>query len=328
VAGRTPPRVRVTDLTVAYGGRPAVAGVSLDLPAGTITGLVGESGSGKSTLALALLGAVRAPGRIAGGTVDVDGVGDVAAMPRKALRRVRGAALGYVFQAAQNSLNPLRTVAAQVRDLGRAHGVRDRAGLVRDAADLLARMGLDAGRVLDSYQHELSGGTRQRVGIMLALLLDARLLVLDEPTAALDTITQAAILRIVRDAHRRRGLTTLVVTHDLGVAAEIADRLAVMYAGRIVEQGRTAEVLAAPRHPYTRGLVAAAPRLSGDVDAVRPLPVAPTSATGDGCAFRERCPDRSAVCDRTRPPAIRVGGRLVACHTAGSGQSTPAGARP
>jgi peptide/nickel transport system ATP-binding protein len=313
--------VRITGLTVAYGGRPAVADLYLDLTPGTITGVVGESGSGKSTLALSLLGAVRGPGRITSGSVEIDGVGDVVALPPRALRKVRGAEIGYVFQAAQNSLNPLCTVGRQLRDVGRAHGVRDRARLVREAIDLLQRMGLDAGRVLGSYQHELSGGVRQRVGIMLALILNARVLVLDEPTAALDTITQAGILRIVREVHRRRGLTTLVVTHDLGVAAAIADRLAVMYAGRVVEQGRTAEVLTTPRHPYTRGLVAATPRLTGDVDDARPLggwPVTLATAPDAGCAFRARCPDRLPICDRSNPATTSVGGRLVACHAVGA----------
>jgi peptide/nickel transport system ATP-binding protein len=312
-----PPAVRIEGLTVTFGGAPAVADVALELPAGTITGLVGESGSGKSTLALALLGAVTPPGRIERGSVRIDGVGDVLGLDRRALRRARGAAIGYVFQAAQSSLNPLRTVGKQLLDLARAHRVQDVRALVADAHDLLARMGLDADRVLRSYQHELSGGMRQRVGIMLALVLNAHLLVLDEPTTALDMITQANILRIIAAVHAERGLTTLVVTHDVGVVGEVAQRLAVMYAGRIVEQGETAQVLAAPRHPYTRGLVTAIPRVSGDVDAARPLPGRPptlgTTPTR-GCVFRERCPQRMPVCDSVAPPAVAAGDRVVACH--------------
>ncbi len=195
------PAVRVSDLTITYHGLPAVAGVSLELPPGEITGLVGESGSGKSTLALALLGAVQKPGVIASGRVEVDGLGDVLSLSRSALRKARGAELGYVFQAAQNSLNPLKTVGKQLLDLGRSHGVKDLAGLVRHAQDLLERMGLDADRVLHAYQHELSGGMRQRVGIMLALALNAHVVILDEPTTALDMITQANILKIIRAVH-------------------------------------------------------------------------------------------------------------------------------
>jgi peptide/nickel transport system ATP-binding protein len=179
-------------------------------------------------------------------------------------------------------------------------------------------MGLDAERVLDAYQHELSGGMRQRVGIMFALVLNAHLVVLDEPTTALDMITQANILQIVRDVHTALGLTTLVVTHDVGVVAEVAQRLAVMYGGRIVEFGPTAEVLAQPRHPYTRGLVNAIPRLTGDVDEAQPLPGRPPTLgtiPAVGCVFRERCPLRMSVCETVAPPPVTsADGRTVACH--------------
>jgi peptide/nickel transport system ATP-binding protein len=316
------PRVLIDGLTVAYrtdlGELPAVADVSLELPAGSITGLVGESGSGKSTLALALLGAVQQPGRVTAGRVEIEGVGDVVSLDKRALRRARGAEIGYVFQAAQNSLNPLKSVGKQLLDLGRAHDVKNLRGLLREARGLLARMGLNAERVLDSYQHELSGGMRQRVGIMLALVLNAHLVVLDEPTTALDMITQANILQIVREVHAERGLTTLVVTHDVGVVAEVAQRLAVMYGGRIVELGATARVLAEPRHPYTAGLIRAIPRLTGDIDEARPLPGRPpTLATipPGGCVFRERCPLRMEVCETVIPPVVEApDGRLVACH--------------
>jgi peptide/nickel transport system ATP-binding protein len=311
------PAVRVTDLTITYHDLPAVAGVSLELPPGEITGLVGESGSGKSTLALALLGAVQKPGRVAAGRVEVDGLGDVLSLSKGALRKARGAELGYVFQAAQNSLNPLKTVGKQLLDLGRSHGVKDVAGLVRTAQDLLGRMGMDADRVLHAYQHELSGGMRQRVGIMLALVLNAHVVVLDEPTTALDMITQANILKIIRAVHEERALTTLIVTHDVGVVAEVATGLAVMYAGRVVEQGPTRSVLADPRHPYTRGLVGAIPRLTGDVAAARPLPGRPPTlgtVPKAGCPFRDRCPVRLPVCEDQDPLLVPTGDRLVACH--------------
>jgi peptide/nickel transport system ATP-binding protein len=317
VSTKAPPAVRIADLSIAYGDLPAIAGIDLELPPGTITGLVGESGSGKSTLALAMLGAVQPPGRITGGSIEIEGVGDVVALERRALRRARGAKIGYVFQAAQNSMNPLRPIGKQVLDLGRSHGVRDTRKLLADAGSLLERMGLEPQRVLRSYQHELSGGMRQRVGIMLALVLNAHLVVLDEPTTALDMITQATILQIIRDVHAERGLTTLVVTHDVGVVAEVADRLAVMYAGRIVEQGPTTEVLADPRHPYTRGLVTAIPRLTGDLDEARALPGRPPTLTTiprTGCVFRQRCPLRVAVCDDVAPAALERDGRRVACH--------------
>lgn len=319
----SPPGVRVRGLTVVYktpaGELPAVSGVDLTLAPGTITGVVGESGSGKSTLALCLLNAVQPPGRIAAGSVEIDGLGDVVGLGGEELRRARGRHVGYVFQAAQNSLNPLKTIGKQLLDLGRSHGVADLRALVRDARDLLARMGMDGARVLDSYQHELSGGMRQRVGIMLALVLNAKVVVLDEPTTALDMITQATILRIVREVHDERGLTTLVITHDVGAVAEVADDLAVMYGGRVVEHGPVKEVLSGPRHPYTQGLIRAIPRLSGDLSEARALPGRPPTLgtlPAAGCVFRERCDRRMDVCDTVEPVALTRDGRTVACHAA------------
>lgn len=316
------PAVRIEGLTVVYkttaGEMPAVRGVQMDLPPGTITGLVGESGSGKSTLALSLLNAVQPPGRIAEGSVTIDGVGDVVKLRGKRLREARGGDIGYVFQAAQNSLNPLKTVGKQLLDLGRSHEVKDLRGLVREAKDLLGRMGLEGNRVLDSYQHELSGGMRQRVGIMFALVLNAHLVVLDEPTTALDMITQANILQIIRQVHTERGLTTLVITHDIAVLAEVADRLAVMYGGRLVEQGPVTEVLRNPKHPYTVGLIRAIPKLTGAVDEATALPGRPPTLMTlptEGCVFRDRCPLRMDVCDTVDPAITRLDGdRLVACH--------------
>lgn len=326
--GDTADGVEVRRLRVVYqtdaGELPAVCDVDLDLPAGTITGLVGESGSGKSTLALAMLNAVSKPGRIAAGSIRLPIVDDVTQLRGKALRRARGTALGYVFQASQNSLNPLKRVGAQLLDLGRSHGVDDRRVLLGRAKELCERIGLDADRVLASYQHELSGGMRQRVGIVFALVLNAKVLILDEPTTALDMISQAAVLDVVAEIHRERRLTTLIITHDLAVVADLADRLAVMYGGRLVEHGPTTEVLRRPRHPYTRGLLSAMPRIRGDVAEAQPLPGRPPdlkSVPTVGCVFRGRCPQRIDRCEREAPVALDVqkpGGdgdrHLVACH--------------
>jgi peptide/nickel transport system ATP-binding protein len=308
-----PAAVRVRDLTVAFatprGEWPAVSHVSLDLAAGQITGLVGESGSGKSTLALTLLNAVSAPGRVTSGSVEIDGIGDVLALPAAELRRVRGAQIGYVFQAAQNSLNPLKPVGKQLLDLGRSHGERDLRGLLRRARELITDMGLDPVRVLSSYQHELSGGMRQRVGIVFALVLNAHLLILDEPTTALDMLSQAAVLQIIRKVHADRHLTTLVISHDVGVVGELADRTAVMYAGRIVEEGPTAQLLAGPRHPYTRGLLAAMPRITGDPELAQPLPGRPPdlmTIPRHGCVFQPRCPHTQPPSTQTEPPATEL----------------------
>ena len=317
--------VRIRDLTVSFptphGPLPAVAHVSLDLARGQITGLVGESGSGKSTLALTMLNAVPDPGDVSSGSVIIDDVGDVLALRRPELRRVRGARIGYVFQASQNSLNPLKPVGKQVLDLGRSHGVRDLRKLLHSARQLIDEMGLDAERVLASYQHELSGGMRQRVGIALALVLNAHLLILDEPTTALDMLTQASVLAIIRKVHAERHLTTLVISHDMGVVGDLADRMAVMYAGRIVEEGPTAGVLANPKHPYTRGLLTAMPRITGDVTAARPLPGRVpdlASVPRQGCVFQPRCPLATDVCAAAEPADTVLGGHRFACHvTAG-----------
>jgi peptide/nickel transport system ATP-binding protein len=225
-----------------------------------------------------------------------------------------------VFQASQNSLNPLKPVGKQLLDLGRSHGERDLRGLLRRARELIDDMGLDSARVLASYQHELSGGMRQRVGIAFALVLNAHVLILDEPTTALDMLSQASVLQIVRKVHTARHLTTLVISHDVGVVGELADRTVVMYAGRIVEEGPTADLLAHPRHPYTRGLLTAMPRITGDVALAQPLPGRPPdlmTIPKRGCVFRERCPLARPECAEAEPPVTELpGGRQVACYAA------------
>ena len=330
--------VRVRGLTVEYqtsaGWLPAVADACLELRAGEITGLVGESGSGKSTLALSLLNAVPAPGRIAAGTIEVAGVGDLTQLTGKQLRKVRGGAIGFVFQASQNSLNPLKTIGRQLLDLGRSHDVADLRGLIARALDLANRMGLDGKRVLDSYQHELSGGMRQRIGIVFALVLNAKVLILDEPTTALDMLSQASVLDIVRKVHDENKLSTLIITHDIGAISEIADRLAVMYGGRIVEDGPLLDVLRRPAHPYTKALIGATARITGDVEAARALPGRPpdlTTVARVGCVFRDRCPFAVDACAVTEPPLQTwESDRRRACHVepatvlAGTGIGTSA----
>jgi peptide/nickel transport system ATP-binding protein len=257
------------------------------------------------------------PGRVDAGRIQIDGVGDVLSLTGEALRRVRGKDLGFAFQAAQDSLNPLKTVGGQVLDLGRSHRVRDLRGLVREAKTLLEQMGMDPVRALVSFQHELSGGMRQRVNLMFALLLRPRVLILDEPTTALDMLSQLQVIEIVRNLLRSRQLTSVVVTHDLGVVAELADRIAVMYAGQVVEQGPVEELLRHPSHPYTQGLLRAIPRLRGPIDRAQALPGNPPTLLtipDAGCVFRDRCPVRMPICDARRPALVRhAPGREVAC---------------
>lgn len=303
----------IRNLTVAYRVErrdyPAVKDVDLDIPSGEVTAVIGESGSGKTTLAMAMLNAVQPPGRIVAGSVVYATTGDVLQMSGKRLRRLRGNAVSMVFQTSQNSLNPLKRIGSQVMDLARSHGHNPRATLC-EAKDLCGRMSLDADRVLTSYQHELSGGMRQRVGIMLALVLQPDVVLLDEPTTALDVLSQSEVLQILRDLQRERRFTALLITHDMGVVAELADRVAVMYAGRIVERGRTPDVLTHPQHPYTRALIQSIPRLTGDLSQAVPLPGLPPSLTTipvKGCVFRERCAFRMPVCDTEQPPLESVG---------------------
>jgi peptide/nickel transport system ATP-binding protein len=322
VPAASAPAVRVSGLTVSYataerGFRPAVRDVSLTFAPGAITGVTGESGSGKTSLALAMLNGVSPPGRIEAGRVEIDGVGDLLALRGEALRRVRGRQVGLVFQAAQNSLNPLKTVGGQILDLGRSHRVARPSDLLAEARRMLARMGLDAERVLVSYQHELSGGMRQRVNIVFALLLGPKVVILDEPTTALDLLSQWQVVAIVREFLAERHVTGIVVTHDLGVVAELADRVVVLYGGAVMEEGPVREVLRRPAHPYTRGLIDAMPRLTGDIRSARPLagnPPTLLSVPDVGCVFRNRCPIRMPVCAAKRPPlADRGPDRRVAC---------------
>ena len=332
----------IRGLTVVFGTPagevPAVNDVALDLPLGTITGLVGESGSGKSTLALAMMNAVPRPGRIAAGSIRLPSVEDMTKLQGKALRLARGTALGYVFQASQNSLNPLKRVGTQLLDLGRAHGMEDKGALLRRARELCERMGLDPVRTLSAYQHELSGGMRQRVGIVFALILTPRVLVLDEPTTALDMISQRTVLDIVRDVHQERHLATLIITHDIAIVADLTDYLAVMYGGRVVEKGPTRHVLQSAAHPYTRGLIAAIPRISGDIERARPLAGRPPdllSIPRQGCVFRERCPLVIERCFLEEPVLVPVveqpsatpeetGGGAPALHAAACHVTAPA----
>ncbi|MCY0909995.1 MAG: ABC transporter ATP-binding protein [Sulfobacillus thermotolerans] len=303
--------------TTGQGQIPAVNGINLDIVGGQITGIIGESGSGKSTLAMAMMNAVPHPGKIVKGSVIIDGVGNMMTLDKESQRRARGRHVGFVFQAAQNSLNPLTRIGHQVLDLGRSHNVKDLRALLRRAKELLERMGMDADRVLTSYQHELSGGMRQRVGIMFALVLDAQIVILDEPTTALDMLSQASVLEIVRSIQEERGLTIILITHDMGVVADLADRVIVMYGGELAEEGKTEDVLAHPQHPYTRGLIRAIPRISGNLDQAVALAGSPPDLqtfVQNACLFYDRCPERMAQCQNHRPPYEMAGpGRKVAC---------------
>jgi peptide/nickel transport system ATP-binding protein len=316
---------RIRNLTVTYttdsGEFPALNHVNLDIISNKITAIVGESGSGKSTLGLAILNGITPPGKVTQGTIEFGEYGNVLGLRGKALQRFRGPIVGTVFQASQNSMNPLNRVGKQILDLGRSHRYKDPRVLLREAEKLARRMAMDADRVLTAYPHQLSGGMRQRMSIIMALVLNPKLLLLDEPTTALDLLTQSAVLEILKSIHRERNLTTVLITHDMGVVAEVSDNIVVMYAGRVVEQGSTRDTVRDPRHPYTRAILQAIPRLTGDLDGAHPLKGAAPDLTqipATGCVFRSRCPFAISRCE-TEEPLIKPSteGHLVACHQEG-----------
>lgn len=312
------PILSVEDLWVEYrtpgGMMQAVRGASFEVRPGEAVALIGESGSGKSTLGLAVLRLLVRTARVSRGTAMLrlsnGRTVDLLTLPKNELTRVRWEECAMVFQAALNSLNPILKVGDHFQETARAHGRRDKRQNRERALELLKMVQLDGERVYGSYPHELSGGMRQRVSIALSLLLEPQLIILDEPTTALDILTQRAIIDVVRSLRERLQFTMLFISHDLSLAAELADRVATMYAGEIVEIGPVREVFARPKHPYTVGLLNAVPPIAGEE--FTPLTAIPGStpnllAIPNGCPFHPRCPYATARCAREVPPAFEVG---------------------
>jgi len=321
------PVLEVKDLRVRFethqGVVRAVDGISFALAPGEVLGVVGESGSGKSVTSLALMGLVPTPpGVVEASLLRVAGH-DVLGLDARAMRRLRGKEIAMIFQDPMTSLNPLLTVERQLTEVLVQHeGLTRRAARVR-AATALGEVGIPAPETrLDAYPHELSGGMRQRVMVAMALLLSPKVLIADEPTTALDVTIQAQILDLMKDLQRRRGTAIVLITHDLGVVAGMADRLQVMYAGRVVETGPVDEVFAHAMHPYTLGLLRSVPRLGGDpelrLEAIEGAPP-DLAALPQGCAFAPRCPFVQPACRASTPALIPVlAGRTSACfETAG-----------
>ncbi len=310
----------VSNLTTGFdqGGRfvPAVQGLSLDVDAGDTLCLVGESGSGKSLTALSIMRLVQPPGRITSGEIRFRGR-DLLTLSEREMQDVRGAEIGLIFQEPMTALNPVFTIGNQLEETLRIHGRATRRTARGKAIELLAAVSVpEPERRAREYAHQLSGGLRQRALIAMALACDPKLLIADEPTTALDVTIQAQILDLLRDLQRKMGLGLLLVTHDLGVVAEMADRVAVMYAGRIVEEAPVDLLFADPKHPYTRGLMASMPggepgarlkAIQGTVPALGQLP--------PGCAFAPRCPDRFDMCATAPPDASAIPpDRSVKCY--------------
>ena len=302
----------VEDLVITFPGktRPAVPvdGVSFTLARGETLALVGESGCGKSLTSLALLRLIPHPGRIEAGSRIHFAGSSILELEERALRDIRGRRIGMVFQDPMTSLNPVFTVGDQVAEGIRAHFPVSRKEAGDRAVALLNEVGIsDAGARARDYPHQMSGGMRQRVMIAMALACEPELLIADEPTTALDVTVQAQILEILDRLRRARGMAVLLITHDLGIVAGRADRVAVMYAGQIVEQARTAQLFARPSHPYTQGLLASVPRLTGPRARLTPIggSVPTPDAWPTGCRFRPRCPKAFDKSEQA-PPLLPV----------------------
>jgi oligopeptide/dipeptide ABC transporter ATP-binding protein len=315
------PLLAIEDLVVEFttddGVLRAVDGLALVVNPGEIVALVGESGCGKSVTAMSILRLIRPPGQITSGSIHFRGA-DLRALPAAEMQRLRGGQIAMIFQDPMTALNPVMSVGAQIVEALRLHQEISKAqGRVR-AVELLGMLGVPSAQEgFGRYPHEFSGGMRQRVMIAMAIANDPALLIADEPTTALDVTIQAQVLQLLRTAQRPAGAATILITHDLGVVAELADRLAVMYAGRVVEQGEVGEVFAQPRHPYTLGLLTSVPRMDVEDDELHPIPGSPPDmlAPPPGCAFHPRCPLARQLCRDQRPALQPVGGgHAVACH--------------
>jgi oligopeptide/dipeptide ABC transporter ATP-binding protein len=311
----------VTEFVTPAGVVKAVDGVSWDVHPGETLGVVGESGSGKSVTAMSILGLIaRPPGRIVAGEILLEGR-DLLKMSEQELRRLRGKEIGMIFQDPMTSLNPVLTVGAQIAEAFRLH---DRSMTSAEArarsVELLALVGVPnpEGRY-DQYPHEHSGGMRQRAMIAMAIANDPLVLIADEPTTALDVTIQAQVLDVLRTAQERTNAATVLITHDLGLIAENADRVVVMYGGKVVEVADVHAIFAAPRHPYTLGLMSSLPRLDADLEQLAPIPGSPPNLIDlpPGCSFHPRCRvSRGRELCRTQvPPLYDVGGgQRSACH--------------
>jgi peptide/nickel transport system ATP-binding protein len=321
------PVISVRELVVEFvtrrGTLRALDGVSFDIAKGEVLGVVGESGAGKSVTGSALIGLIDPPGRIAGGEVLLHGR-RIDNLHADEMRRIRGKTVGMIFQDPLTSLNPLYRVGEQLTQTIQLHLGLSASAAREKAIGLLNEVGIPAAeRRIDSYPHEFSGGMRQRVVIALALCAEPDFVIADEPTTALDVSVQAQIIALLKKLCHERGMAVMLVTHDMGVIAETADRVAVMYAGRIAEIGPVRDVIKNPKHPYAVGLMGAIPSLEGDADRLTQIPGAMPrlSAIPAGCAFNPRCAHTLPACFATRPDLVPVApNHRAACHLHAGGK--------
>jgi peptide/nickel transport system ATP-binding protein len=314
-----PPLLEVRNLRVEFptrrGTLVALDDVSLDIAAGEVLGVVGESGAGKSLTGAAIIGLLEPPGRVAGGEIRLEGQ-RIDNLPAQAMQRIRGRRIGAIFQDPLTSLNPLYTIGRQLVETIRTHLPLSAVQAHARAVQLLKDTGIAAAEArMGHYPHQFSGGMRQRVVIALALAAEPRLIVADEPTTALDVSIQAQIITLLRRVCREHGAAVMLVTHDMGVIAETCDRVAVMYAGRVVEIGPVQQVIQQPAHPYTRGLMGSIPAMDEDRDRLTQIDGAMPrlDAIPPGCAFNPRCPHSMQRCGYERPSLWPAGGTRAAC---------------
>ena len=309
------PILSVRDLSIDYRTRRgpvhAVRDVSFDIAKGETVAIIGESGSGKTTLAISLIRLSPRSTRITKGEIlftGEQGTVDVRQLPEDELRQFRWRDCAMVFQAALNSFNPVINIWEQFADTARAHGLRDTKAVHARALELLDLVRLDPTRVLNAYPHELSGGTKQRVLIALSLLLKPQLVILDEPTTALDILTQRSIIDLLGRLKETLGFSMIFISHDLTIAAELADRMITMYAGTVVERAAVTDLFYRPRHPYSVGLLKAVPKVSGAMGAVASIPGSPPDLIHlpPGCTYAARCPLAIPACSEREPDLLPV----------------------
>jgi peptide/nickel transport system ATP-binding protein len=323
------PLLEVNNLRIEFPTRRgtllAVDDVSFSIAPGEVLGVVGESGAGKSLTGAAIIGLLEPPGRIAAGEVKLNGL-RIDNLPYDEMRKIRGREIGAIFQDPLTSLNPLYTVGQQLVETITTHLNMSQSAARKRAIDLLASTGIPApDRRIDHYPHQFSGGMRQRVVIALALAAEPKLVIADEPTTALDVSIQAQIISLIKTLCREHQTAVMLVTHDMGVIAETADRVAVMYAGRIAEIGPVADVIHRPQHPYTTGLMGSIPSMVGDAERLTQIDgsMPRLTAIPAGCAFNPRCPRVFDRCRRERPDLLPAGSALAACwlHDAAAGRA-------
>ena len=306
------PLLKVENLSVEFttdsGVVKAVDDISFEVGAGEPVGIVGESGSGKSVTALTLLQLVPdPPGRITGGRIELDGI-DILSKSQAEMRKIRGDVASMIFQEPMTALNPVFRVGSQISEALLFHKNMKKDQARNRAIELLKLVGIPAPeKRFHDFPHQLSGGMRQRIIIAMALACSPRVILADEPTTALDVTIQAQILELIKELQEKRQTSTVLITHDLGVVAQVCDEMAVMYAGRIVEHAQVSEILANPRHPYTRGLLASLPRLDREAE-LSPIPGTVPEITNlpAGCHFHPRCPEKTDICSRREPPVNKA----------------------